>query len=963
MAAQEESSEPSPVARMVSPSPPSPAAPPPPTTTPPEPPPSLVAMRRLMFDTDDAKLLKHDHNVNTTRIAHSIKKDLSTNVDSRSVTDKEEANSVNIDIDKSEDFSTNPEADSSPKDRQKLDQCVNISTIPASSSNQESAKDINTKKTNPLSSEEVDDSVNLVDNSSAKETLDLRKNTLSFNNENNNLRVDKVASNSDSDTNVQPNETKLTVSENADIPEKETLYTSNPEVKPSTDVQEKKIESRVDENHPISEKENIDRLNSGEYPSDLNPFGESDDEGTARNVETSKVSTNPFGSDSEEEEQPMPPPRVTPRKMSVSMRSTASTNPFDSDDDDDVEISPVPLPRQSQQSSPEPTPFPRRSKLRTSARSITSLSSIGSYSSTSPRKKRPAPPPPPTSSSSLSPSSRYSSVSSLNRPRKNKRAPLPPSLAQASVPKLADSSPNTSAHSVDGHSSIPHIEIVSPSSQPNEDDARATGQLVAEIEEGLQRLIAQDSNVNECEPVPTLPSSDNGSLPPQLPAECEDPSPGPDEVSDSIPTDEPSDGKPLTPVVSMEMESSPTETNISDSTTSTKEEKDTINKSSKDATIPSVQNENVSESAILEVDVHTDNEITLGAKYNLVKSISFEKESDAPDVIESIEEKSQDDPLINNKSVSIDDSEKNINEKTAEAVETYNEILLSNPRNSSVIEFEEIKQPAHSTPIKIIPSLALLDSSTEDLNAGNSLIGISNFSSPAASCADTSSYQESLSSPPTEKKYKDSANMHRKFSESSVYNPHKSTFGQWKRKKAPAPPLPIPQRRQTKPMAIQRIRQELNDIEIKQQELERQGVALEQKIRLKFDSDTSITPYLEDLVLQLFELVNEKNELFRKQAELMYIRRQHQLEEEHAELEFQIRCLMSRPEANKTDSDKELEEKLIQRLVEVVERRDAIVQCLEMDRLREVEEDKSINNQLDRFTREYLQAAERRGVT
>lgn len=31
------------------------------------------------------------------------------------------------------------------------------------------------------------------------------------------------------------------------------------------------------------------------------------------------------------------------------------------------------------------------------------------------------------------------------------------------------------------------------------------------------------------------------------------------------------------------------------------------------------------------------------------------------------------------------------------------------------------------------------------------------------------------------------------------------------------------------------------------------------------------TKEVEDLILQLFELVNEKNELFRRQAELMYL--------------------------------------------------------------------------------------------
>ncbi|XP_031359089.1 MICAL-like protein 1 [Photinus pyralis] len=82
----------------------------------------------------------------------------------------------------------------------------------------------------------------------------------------------------------------------------------------------------------------------------------------------------------------------------------------------------------------------------------------------------------------------------------------------------------------------------------------------------------------------------------------------------------------------------------------------------------------------------------------------------------------------------------------------------------------------------------------------------------------------------------------------------------------------------------------------------------------------------------------------------MYLRRQQRLEEEYADLEYQIRCLMLQPEINKTDSDKAREEELITRLVEVVERRNEIVECLEMDRIREAEEDDSINNQLTLYT-------------
>ncbi|XP_067013379.2 MICAL-like protein 1 [Anabrus simplex] len=241
--------------------------------------------------------------------------------------------------------------------------------------------------------------------------------------------------------------------------------------------------------------------------------------------------------------------------------------------------------------------------------------------------------------------------------------------------------------------------------------------------------------------------------------------------------------------------------------------------------------------------------------------------------------------------------------------------------------------PPTSTPVPGTPPWEQEKSEKDEANRNRqSLSAISNMSSPTSTPGDES---RPNSMPPQ-------------------IIPNKSTFGQWKRKKGPAPPRPVPQRRQIKAIPMHEVRRELDDIEVKQQELERQGVTLEQTIRDKFEQtpnidDSSITPDVEDLVLQLFELVNEKNELFRRQAELMYLRRQQRLEEEHADLEYQVRCLMERPESIKTDSDKAREEELIQRLVEVVERRNEIVECLEMDRLREAEEDHSIHTQLGIF--------------
>lgn len=74
---------------------------------------------------------------------------------------------------------------------------------------------------------------------------------------------------------------------------------------------------------------------------------------------------------------------------------------------------------------------------------------------------------------------------------------------------------------------------------------------------------------------------------------------------------------------------------------------------------------------------------------------------------------------------------------------------------------------------------------------------------------------------------------------------------------------------------------------MQQQGLEKQGVKLEQLIRMKCEGGADITDNstrsietatigmtddeVDDLVLQLFEIVNEKNELFRRQAQLMYM--------------------------------------------------------------------------------------------
>merc|ERR1712112_590591 len=81
----------------------------------------------------------------------------------------------------------------------------------------------------------------------------------------------------------------------------------------------------------------------------------------------------------------------------------------------------------------------------------------------------------------------------------------------------------------------------------------------------------------------------------------------------------------------------------------------------------------------------------------------------------------------------------------------------------------------------------------------------------------------------------------------------------------------------------------------------------------------------------------------------IYMKKENRLEEQHADLEYQIRVLMSKPESQKGPGDGKREEKLIAKLVEVVGLRNEIVDCLEMDRIREMDEDNAIEDHMSNY--------------
>ncbi|KAJ7330101.1 hypothetical protein JRQ81_016275 [Phrynocephalus forsythii] len=130
---------------------------------------------------------------------------------------------------------------------------------------------------------------------------------------------------------------------------------------------------------------------------------------------------------------------------------------------------------------------------------------------------------------------------------------------------------------------------------------------------------------------------------------------------------------------------------------------------------------------------------------------------------------------------------------------------------------------------------------------------------------------------------------------------------------------------------------EMDTIEQQLDELEHRGVELEKKLR-SMENDVP-----EDgLLVDWFKLIHEKHMLVRRESELIYIFKQQNLEQRQADVEYELRCLLNKPEKDWTDDDRVREKVLMQELVTIIEQRNAIVNCLDEDRQREEEEDKMV---------------------
>ncbi|XP_055458919.1 MICAL-like protein 1 [Psammomys obesus] len=151
---------------------------------------------------------------------------------------------------------------------------------------------------------------------------------------------------------------------------------------------------------------------------------------------------------------------------------------------------------------------------------------------------------------------------------------------------------------------------------------------------------------------------------------------------------------------------------------------------------------------------------------------------------------------------------------------------------------------------------------------------------------------------------------------------------------------------------------EMDTIERQLDALEHRGVLLEEKLRGGSNEGSE-----DDMLVDWFKLIHEKHLLVRRESELIYVFKQQNLEKRQADVEYELRCLLNKPEKDWTEEDRAREKVLMQELMTLIEQRDAIVNCLDEDRQREEEEDKMLEAMIRKkdFQREAESEGKKKG--
>ncbi|KAI3360119.1 hypothetical protein L3Q82_014439 [Scortum barcoo] len=127
---------------------------------------------------------------------------------------------------------------------------------------------------------------------------------------------------------------------------------------------------------------------------------------------------------------------------------------------------------------------------------------------------------------------------------------------------------------------------------------------------------------------------------------------------------------------------------------------------------------------------------------------------------------------------------------------------------------------------------------------------------------------------------------------------------------------------------------EIRDLDKHLEALEQRGVELERNLR-----DCKNEKKEEQMLMEWFSVIHERDVLLHRDTELVYLTKQQELEERQADVEYELRCLLNRPESDWSQDDRAREKQLMDELVSIIEQRNQIISSLDQDRQREREED------------------------
>ncbi|NXR38705.1 MICA1 monooxygenase, partial [Zosterops hypoxanthus] len=131
----------------------------------------------------------------------------------------------------------------------------------------------------------------------------------------------------------------------------------------------------------------------------------------------------------------------------------------------------------------------------------------------------------------------------------------------------------------------------------------------------------------------------------------------------------------------------------------------------------------------------------------------------------------------------------------------------------------------------------------------------------------------------------------------------------------------------------QAIQRRLEEIEVKFRELEQQGIKLEKLLR---EENESPADQHTQWTNQLLYLVQKKNNLMSEESDLMIAVQELKLEEQQCQLDEKLRSYMNKEDTLKTLEDEKAEQEILKQLVEVVNKRNVLIQLQEEKRLSEL---------------------------